>query len=342
MAQNRRFIKTDKNGTKYWESECSCWKCGGTGTYRWGAVINGVSQFAGVCYACGGSGKEIKIEKEYTPEHEAKLAKARAKRMAKKIEEHEAKLAEQRAINDAIKAKEEARKAEIETERAKARETSQYVGSIGDKITVEVTFVFEASFETQFGTQHIYTFRDDEGNTLVWKTSAFLWYEVGNKETPVCKGDKIRLTASIKDHSEYRGERQTILQRVRKLELVSSKEEKTDKEKAESQLLSLEDGDTVEIMPYRQYRDHYRDCETIAGSYDDENKTIRVIIRAGRLKASGVRGEHFTGYEFKNEKGELVVYRAVSFENALKRVHKEYPDNTWEINHIYFYERRMN
>lgn len=35
-----------------------CAKCGGTGRYRWGAVINGKSQHEGPCYSCGGTGQQ--------------------------------------------------------------------------------------------------------------------------------------------------------------------------------------------------------------------------------------------------------------------------------------------
>ena len=69
----KRLVRTDKNGTRYFEEECKCWKCGGSGTYYWGAVINGSPSYAGMCYACEGSGVVIAKTKEYTPEHQAKL-----------------------------------------------------------------------------------------------------------------------------------------------------------------------------------------------------------------------------------------------------------------------------
>ena len=96
-------------------------------------------------------------------------------------------------------------------------------------------------------------------------------------------------------------------------------------------------------MKYRQYKKHYADCETVAGSYDDGGghyeATIDVIIRNGRLKASGVRGKFYRGYQMQNESGEMVTYRAVSEENALRRANKEYPDHEWECVKIYDYMR---
>ena len=35
-----------------------CTRCGGSGVYRWGGTINGVSRFSGVCFRCNGSGSE--------------------------------------------------------------------------------------------------------------------------------------------------------------------------------------------------------------------------------------------------------------------------------------------
>jgi DnaJ-class molecular chaperone len=33
-----------------------CYNCSGSGEYRWGPTINGVTKFRGVCYRCGGKG----------------------------------------------------------------------------------------------------------------------------------------------------------------------------------------------------------------------------------------------------------------------------------------------
>lgn len=38
----------------------NCYRCGGSGIYRWGAVVNGVSTYQGVCFRCGGSGIDPK------------------------------------------------------------------------------------------------------------------------------------------------------------------------------------------------------------------------------------------------------------------------------------------
>lgn len=86
-------------------------------------------------------------------------------------------------------------------------------------------------------------------------------------------------------------------------------------------------------MLYRQYKQHYSDCETVADSYNKSLKTIAVLIPDGRVKPSGVRGRRFSGYQlwFLDENGEkkFCSYRAVSAENATKQHKKVCKENGW-------------
>lgn len=215
----KTLVKTDKNGTRYFEEKCSCWKCNGTGTYIWGA--NGC--YSGVCFACEGRGYRIETTKEFTAEHEAKLQKARDARNAARRAEAE-KQAEARKAQLEAEAQRQARIAE---ERAK----SEYIGKIGDKIEMAVTFKYKASYEMPsfrgYGmtTMHIYGMEDQNGNALVWKTSGYLEKEVEiwNKDhtqsifrclAPEAE-ETIIIKAKIKDHSEYKGQKQTIIERVK-------------------------------------------------------------------------------------------------------------------------------
>lgn len=87
------------------------------------------------------------------------------------------------------------------------------------------------------------------------------------------------------------------------------------------------------LMSYRKYKSHYADCQTIPGSYDKATRTIDVVIPEGRLRPSGVRGQHFHGYQFDliNNKGERshVCYRAVCQENAEKRFLRDCEAEGW-------------
>ena len=91
---------------------------------------------------------------------------------------------------------------------------------------------------------------------------------------------------------------------------------------------------TEQRMQYRDYKQHYSDCETVPGSYNKDTKTIAVLIPDGRMKPSGVRGKHFHWYTFhgiENKTGRKVriTIKATEVENATKRLPV---DCTWDTN----------
>lgn len=76
------YIRTDRNGTKYY-ADWTCPRCGGAGqSDNWIATGR-------TCWGCGGTGRRPKprIVKIYTPEHEAKLEARRAAREAQRLAE---------------------------------------------------------------------------------------------------------------------------------------------------------------------------------------------------------------------------------------------------------------
>lgn len=79
-----RLIRTDKNGTKYYEDNC-CPRCGGRGYLECYKFIEG-----GVCFQCQGSGFGMTKWKEYTPEYQAILDARRKAREQKKAAEFNA------------------------------------------------------------------------------------------------------------------------------------------------------------------------------------------------------------------------------------------------------------
>lgn len=91
--KKRVYIRTDRNGTKYF-ADYTCKRCGGQGGLpQW--IYTGYT-----CYECGGTGVAVKPEifKEYTPEYAAKLeerrSKAREKKRLERIEQIKNKLPE--------------------------------------------------------------------------------------------------------------------------------------------------------------------------------------------------------------------------------------------------------
>ena len=99
---------------------------------------------------------------------------------------------------------------EKQAECISTKSTSQYIGSVGDKLSVSVIFVSVFSYETHFTyygeTHYIYKFTDENGNIIVWKTSSF---------QDLTENEKYTLKGTVKEHSEYKGEKQTALTRCR-------------------------------------------------------------------------------------------------------------------------------
>lgn len=224
---------------------------------------------------------------------------------------------------------------------------STYVGTVGQKISAEVKLINTYEYKdykfSYYGTTHyIYTMQDSEGNVFVWKTTSFMSVDDGEWGYMIKKDDTILIKGTVKDHSEYNGTKQTVLNRckyslIEKAPVKPTKEE-IEAKKREEQLQSIQEGDFIWEMPYKQWKEHYSDCETVAGSYECDrhgNKTIKVIIRKGRLKNSGVRGEHYTSFSFRLEDNTVVCYKAICYENAEKRIKKEYPNMKFELDKIY-------
>ena len=215
---------------------------------------------------------------------------------------------------------------------------SEHVGNVGDRVELTVKLVREYGFDSYFGynkTTMIYTMEDEAGNVFVWKTSGVIKKETvradGLIDTDVArKGDTIGIKATVKGHSEYKGEKQTELVRVKAvwIDHAPTKAE-LDAARAKEQRASLGEGDFVWRMPYRQYKDHYSDCETIAGSFRrcGAENTVEVIIRDGRLVNNGTRFKHYSAYRFVGPDGKKSGwYRAVSWETAFNQLKKDYPD----------------
>lgn len=236
------------------------------------------------------------------------------------------------------------------------------------KLTKDITF--ERPAYAGFGrmeTVHVFKIAGNDGTTYVWKTAtgslgmevqapyetrdnvyyydeqkhvAVLWYGVDT-------GDTFTFTASVKGVSEYKGEQQTEIQRVKVTEIIDRPAKRAAEAKAakmKAQLDSIGENDLVWTMPYRQYKAHYSDCETIIDSYTEyvneyghnyeySPATIKVIIRDGRLKASGVRGKHFSSYwvEFtlNGDYTRCESFRAVCVENAIEQAKKLHPDGAY-------------
>ena len=86
---------------------------------------------------------------------------------------------------------------------------SEYVGTVGERREFVCRMVGHFTYESHYSfygeLNHIYKFADENGDIIVWNTTAGV--EEGKPE--------YRFKATIKEHSEYRGEKQTVVSRAK-------------------------------------------------------------------------------------------------------------------------------
>lgn len=90
------------------------------------------------------------------------------------------------------------------TEPPKPKLISNHVGSIKERKIFDLIFKHDYDFMGHYGASYKYIFEDDNGNVLVWGTS--------NKQN-LSRGQKYSVKGTIKDHSEFKGIKQTVLTR---------------------------------------------------------------------------------------------------------------------------------
>ncbi|MEH7210120.1 hypothetical protein V7094_28595 [Priestia megaterium] len=96
----------------------------------------------------------------------------------------------------------------VESVKRELEYQSQHVGTVGEKIELEFCVLNAFWIETQFGSSCINKLSDEQGNIFIWKTGK-------NLEHDADENGIIKLKGTIKEHSEYKGELQTVLTRCR-------------------------------------------------------------------------------------------------------------------------------
>jgi hypothetical protein len=106
---------------------------------------------------------------------------------------------------------------------------TNFVGSVGDKLEVELTVQKITGYSTHWNYVNIYTMVDNDGNIFVYKGSTDLadrnrsvW------KAPVKEGHKIIVSGKVKEHSKYRPRnfeklciKQTRLERIKVLKSLN-------------------------------------------------------------------------------------------------------------------------
>lgn len=107
---------------------------------------------------------------------------------------------------------------------------SEWVSEPKKRLDLSLTLVNEYEYEGyscsyyDSATSYIYTLRDGEGNCIVWKTKnpLAMWVEdeSGHEEWVEAEiGDTIEMKATIKQHGEYKGTKQTVITRPKITEI---------------------------------------------------------------------------------------------------------------------------
>lgn len=178
------------NGKLYGYEDCG--KCDGAGI-----LWHHKSVADGVCFRCGGA-KKVKA-RLYTERENA----SQRRRIEKAILLERSRAAINMEISAIKGIKRKVQDGLRNIQRLKANAESDHVGSVGDRIEFQATMKFCMGFDGFYGTTYINTMVDSDGNIFVYK---------GGK--PLGKrGDVISLKATIKEHGDYKGAKQTVINR---------------------------------------------------------------------------------------------------------------------------------
>lgn len=87
-------------------------------------------------------------------------------------------------------------------------EVSQHIGTVGEKIELELTVSHIAVFSGCYGNVYIHIMHDAARNVVIYK---------GSNKRLAEKGAKIKVSAKVKAHGEREGVKQTVIERPKVL-----------------------------------------------------------------------------------------------------------------------------
>ena len=103
----------------------------------------------------------------------------------------------------------------IEEAKRMERQESEYIGQVGKRIDIDIADMkLLTSFETDWGYTFLYKFTDTDGNVLIWFASNSFghWTERGDWEE---YENVKKIRATVKEHTERDGIKQTIITRCK-------------------------------------------------------------------------------------------------------------------------------
>lgn len=187
----------------------ACYRCGGSGIYRW---MTGWGPASGTCFACWGAGKVERSNAVQTLRKRAKEAALFAEYGDELRAEAEAAAEVARAAHAAAEFAEHWEEAHAEQER-RAALVQGFLGEPGEKITnIEMTVRYAKYNEAPAWNRSASMFiigETDAGQVIKISGSSrgLFGLERGQRATI--------LSAKVKGHGEYEGQQQTILWHVK-------------------------------------------------------------------------------------------------------------------------------
>ncbi|QTF82094.1 hypothetical protein SEA_FEFFERHEAD_95 [Mycobacterium phage Fefferhead] len=192
-----------------WVEDCG--RCGGSGVYRW---VNAMGNCEGSCFGCWGTGK---VERSQAAQTLRKIAREDAlhREHGDAIAEYHANIARENIAREQA-AELAAAWDEAHAEQARrAAMNNGTVGEVGERLrNLDAEVVVSAGFERDkfngYGTEYVklVIFKLTDGRVLKASGTGMSLYGLD-------RGDKVRVTGTVKDFGEYKGQVQTILQRVK-------------------------------------------------------------------------------------------------------------------------------
>jgi hypothetical protein len=169
-----------------------CWKCDGHGIIPYFAHVSD-----GRCFKCQGD-KYLRFRLYNEKQNAIQL-----RRFAKQMEADVSRALVNSEIQSLYSIKRLVRNGLRQIERLRANAASGYTGEIGDRIERDVTLVFVIGFDSFYGTTWTNIMRDSDNNVIAYKGSRRL----GDK------GDTFKIKGTVKEHTLYKGVKQTVINR---------------------------------------------------------------------------------------------------------------------------------
>jgi hypothetical protein len=189
-----------------------CPRCGGDGVvYHGNVTLRVQGKEDRHCFKCLGSGK---VAFKTSPEQREKNREAaRKRRLAKWEAERDAREAKERAENGGYTICEinAMRREKIEAERKAEAAKSQWLGEVGEKISITGECIFVKTYQGFYGYSTFYVIKTESGDIVKFSTS-------GQSFDGVNKGATVEMTGKVKNHEispSHDDQKVTVLSHVK-------------------------------------------------------------------------------------------------------------------------------